>query len=68
MKMNKLIAMGASLALCLGLLAGCGTSSTGGQASAAPSASPSDSAAPSASPSAPAQLSGVVNTNCSTSM
>lgn len=62
MKMNKVISLGASLALCVGLLAGCGAPTTGGQAS------PSTSTSPSASPSTPAELSGVVNTNGSTSM
>lgn len=64
MKMSKMISLGASLALCVGLLAGCGAPTTGGQAS--PSTSNSPSASPSAS--APAELSGVVNTNGSTSM
>ena len=68
MKMNKMISLGASLALCVGLLAGCGAPTTGGQASPSTSTSPSASPSTSVTPSAPVEVSGVVNTNGSTSM
>lgn len=65
MKKNKLLALGLSLTLCATLLAGCANNSTGGQV---PATSPSANPTVSAAPSAPVKLSGVVNTNGSTSM
>lgn len=62
-------AIALSLTLCLGLLAGCGSSTGGGGTpSTSPSTSPSVSASPSASPSPSATLAGVVNLDGSTSM
>ncbi len=59
MKKSKLIALGLSLALCAGLVAGCANNGDkGGSSSANPDSSGSN----------PAKLSGVVNTNGSTSM
>ena len=63
--MKKSLALICSLALCLGLFAGCSSSNAGGSASPSASvpASPSQEASQ-----APAALSGVVNTDGSTSM
>ena len=63
--MKKSLALICSLALCLGLFAGCSGSNAGGSASPSASvpASPSQEASQ-----APAALSGVVNTDGSTSM